>query len=354
MKTRQSLGFLPSVIAIFAGLMIGFLILILSNPGQAVNGIRTLMFGGFTGGAKGIGNVLYYATPIIMTGLGVGFAFQTGIFNIGGPGQFIVGAYFSLLVGIKCSFPGALGWMVPLLAGMLFGALWALLPGLLRAYLSVNIITATIMMNYIGMYLVNHLIKGTIYDQLKNRTLAVPSGNTLPRAGMDKLFPNSMADAGILIAIVLAVLIYILLNRTIIGFELKSCGKNSDASKYAGINEKRSIVVSMLISGALIGLGGALMYLSAAGNSITVADTLSSEGFNGIPVALLALNHPIAIIFSGIFIAYLQVSGFYMQTYRFSPEIVDIIIAVIIYFSAFSLIIRDWMLSKVQQRGVEP
>ena len=315
--------------------------LALCNPPQAANGIKTLMLGGFTGGMKGLGNVLYYATPIIMTGLGVGLAFQTSLFNIGGPGQFIIGAVCSLFVAIRFDLPGPLGWIIPLFAGMLGGALWALLPGLLRAHLGVNIVIATIMMNYIGMYLANHIVKQAIYDPLKGQSQVVPAGHTLPYAGMDKLFPGSMANIGFLIAAVMAVIVYIVLNKTTFGFELKACGKNRDASRYAGINEKRNIVLSMMISGALIGLGGALMYLSSAGKYIKPVDVLAAEGFNGIPVALLASNHPVGIIFTAVFIAYMQVSGFYMQTYRFSPEIVNIIISVIIYFSAFALVIRN-------------
>ena len=337
---RDLSGLAASLCSILIGLLVGFAVLTACNPSQAGNGIRTLLLGGVTGGMKGLGNVLYYAMPIIMTGLGVGLAFQANMFNIGGPGQFVVGSYCALFVAIKCDFPGPLGWIIPLIAGALGGAVWALLPGIARARLNVNIVIATIMMNYIGMYLVNYLVKQTIYDSLKGQSQVIPRGHTLPSAGLDRLFPNSVANVGIIIAVVMAILVYILMNKTTFGFELKACGKNSESSRYAGINEKRNIILSMVISGALIGLGGALMYLSPAGKYLQVVDVLAAEGFNGIPVALLAMNHPIGIVFTAIFIAYLQVSGFYMQTYRFSPEIVDIIIAVIIYFSAFSLIIK--------------
>lgn len=332
---------LSSLIAILTGLIFGIIILSLTNPQQAINGIKTLIFGGLTGGMKGLGNVIYYSIPIIMTGLGVGFGFQTGIFNIGGPGQFIMGAFFSLYIAINFSFPGVLGWIIPLIASMIGGALWALLPGVLKAYKQVNVIIATIMMNYIGMYTVNFLVKRTIYDPLKNQNVPVPIENTIPVGGLNKIFPSSMVNIGIFIAIIFAILVYIILNKTSIGFELKACGKNPSASKYAGINEKRNIVIGMLISGALIGLGGGLMYLSTAGKFIKVIDVLSPEGFDGIPVALLALNNPVGIIFTAFFLAYLKVSGFFMQTYGFSPEIVDVIVSVIIYFSAFSLIIKN-------------
>lgn len=343
-------GVVASILSILCGLLVGFLVLLATNPAQAVNGFRALITSGFYSGWKTFGNILYYAVPIIMTGLGVGFAFKASIFNIGGAGQFIVGAYCSLYIAIRFDLPGAWGWIVPLLVSMLGGALWALIPGLLHAYRKVNIVIATIMMNYIGMYFVNYLIKITIYDPLKNQTLAVPQAHRLPTAGLDKLFPDSMANVGFFIAVAMAIFIYVLLEKTTFGFELKACGKNRDASINSGIDARKKILVSMLISGALIGLGGALLYLSSAGKYIKVEDIQAPEGLNGIPVALLAMNNPIGIIFTGIFIAYMQVSGFYMQTYGFTAEIVDIIVSVIIYFSAFSLIIsesiRRWQLRR--------
>lgn len=346
-KNLNLFGLYSSLISIGIGLIIGFIVLALCNPSEAGNGIKTLLFGGFTGGIKSIGNVLYYATPIIMTGLGVGLAFKASLFNIGGSGQFIVGAYFALFVAIKFDFPGPLGWIMPILAGALGGALCALIPGILHAYLNVNIVIVTIMMNYIGMYSVNYLVKETIYDPMKGQSQVLPSGHTLPTLGLEKIFGTSMINIGIIIAIFLSIVVYILLQKTKFGFELKAVGKNRHASKYAGISEKKTIIITMMLSGALIGIGSALLYLSAAGKYIKVTDVLSPEGFNGIAVTLLALNNPIGIIFTAIFIAYMNVSGFYMQTYRFSPEIVNIIISVIIYFSAFSLIIKQ-ALNKVK------
>lgn len=343
MKKRDFSQIVASILSILVGLLVGFLVLLATNPSQAANGFGMLITGGFYSGWKTFGNILYYAVPIIMTGLGVGLAFKASIFNIGGAGQFVVGAYCALYVAIRWNLPGALGWIVPLLVSMLAGALWALIPGLLHAYRRVNVVIATIMMNYIGMYFVNFLVKLTIYDSMKNQSVPVPAAHRLPAAGLDKLFPGSTANIGFFIAVLMAILMYILLEKTNFGFELKACGKNRDASIGFGINAKRKIVSAMLISGALIGLGGALLYLSSAGRYLKVEDVQAAEGLNGIPVALLAMNHPIGIIFTGIFIAYLQVSGFYMQTFGFTAEIVDIIISVIIYFSAFSLIISEYI-----------
>lgn len=340
-KKDSNTSALSSIAAIIVGLLFGFLILLVSNPDNAVDGFLTILSGGFAGGPRGVGNIFYYAMPIMMTGLGVAFAFRTGLFNIGGSGQYIVGAYFAILTAIKfTALPGALRWIVPLIVAMIAGGIWAVIPGILNAYAHVNIVIGTIMMNYIGMYLVNYLITLTIFDSTRNTTLPVPLDARLPKAGLDRIFPDSSINIGIFIALLAVIIIYILIDKTKLGYELKACGLNREASRYAGINEKRNIIISMAVSGALMGLGGALMYLSGSGKQIAVVDALAAEGFNGIPVALLALNNPFGVFFAAIFIAYITVAGFYMQSYGFVPEIIDIIISAILYFSAFALILK--------------
>jgi len=344
-----------SVTAIVVGLLVGFIILLVSNKSQALNGFWSILSGGFSN-MKDLGQVLYFATPIIMTGLSVGFSARTGLFNIGAAGQFIVGAYAAVLVGVKCDFlPGHLHWIAALLAALLAGALWGAIPGLFKAFFNVNEVIACIMTNYIGTYLVNFLITKTIFDSLKNQSMRVANTANLPKMGMDNVFRDgfnvSSANSGIFIAIVFAVLMYIILEKTSFGYELKACGFNREAASYAGINEKRSIVLSMIIAGAMAGLGGALLYLAGSGKGIIVVDVLAQEGFNGIPVALLGLNSPLGIIFSGLFIAYINVGGFNMQLYNFAPQIIEIIIAVIIYFSAFALLVKGFLGSLKKRRG---
>ena len=277
-------SFGSSILAIICGLLFGLIILLASNPSQAYGGFMMILQGGFTDGIQGIGQMLYYATPIIMTGLSVGFAFQTGLFNIGAPGQFTVGAYVAILIGVKCTFlPAGIHCFVAIVGAALAGALWGMVPGLLKAFRNVNEVIASIMMNYIGMYLVNMLIQRTIYDQVKNQSMAVASTANLPKAGLDKIFPNSDINVGILIVIAFVILIYVILNRTTFGYELKACGKNPNASKYAGINAKRNIVLSMVIAGALSGIGGALLYLADSGKYLQVLDIIAPEGFQEFP-----------------------------------------------------------------------
>lgn len=355
-RFRHSEGFssfLSSLMAIVVGLLVGFIILLVSNPSQALSGFGAILLGGFVD-MKNLGQVFYFATPIIMTGLSVGFANKTGLFNIGASGQFIVGAFAAVYIGVKWTFlPGGLHWVVALIAAMIAGALWGLVPGLLKAFCNVNEVIACIMMNYVGMYMVNFAITKTIFDSLKNQSKRVAATAIIPKMGMDEIFKTgssaSSVNVGIFIAILAGIAIYIILGKTKFGFELKACGFNRDACKYAGVNEHRSIISSMAIAGALAGLGGALLYLAGSGKGIEVLDVLAAEGFNGIPVALLGLNNPIGIIFAGIFVAYLNVGGFNMQLYDFVPQVIEIIIAVIIYFSAFALLLKGFLNSRAKK-----
>ncbi len=335
-------GVLSSVFAIVIGLLMGLLILLLCNAGQALPGFVTILTGAFTHGAKGVGQVFYYSTTIILTGLSVGFAFKTGLFNIGASGQFIVGGFGAVYIGIMCENLGSVHWVVALLAGVCLGAIWGLVPGLLKAFFNVNEVIAAIMMNYIGMYGVNWFVKSykPIFNNIRNESKPVLTTANIPKMGLDKLFPESSINGGFIIALLTVIVVYIVLDKTAFGYELKAVGYNRNASRYAGINEKRSIILSMVIAGAIAGLAGACLYLAGTGKHIEIVDVIADEGFTGISVALLGLCHPIGILFSGIFIAYLTAGGFYLQLYEFSTEIIDIIVAIIIYFSAFALIVK--------------
>jgi len=355
LMTASLVNVFSSIAAILVGLLIGFVILLLSNASHALGGFWSILSSGFSS-MRNLGQVLYFATPVIMTGLSVGFSSKTGLFNIGASGQFIVGAYAAVLVGVKCDFlPGHIHWVVALLAALLAGALWGAIPGLFKALFNVNEVIACIMMNYVGTYLVNFLITKTIFDSLKNQSMRVADAANLPKLGMENVFRDgntvSSANSGIFVAIIFAVLIYIILEKTTFGYELKACGYNREAAHYAGINERRSIVASMVIAGAMAGLGGALLYLAGSGKGITVVDVLAPEGFNGIPVALLGLNNPLGIIFSGLLVAYLNVGGFNMQLHNFAPQVIEIIVAVIIYFSAFALLLKGFFTSLKKHRG---
>ena len=355
-KLNKSLSsILSSVLAIFGGLLFGLIVLLITNPGNAFSGFITILGGGINYGIENIGLILTYATPIIMTGLSVGFAFKTGLFNIGAAGQFTVGAFVAVYIGVKWTFlPAGIHCLVAILFACLAGALWGLVPGFLKAVANVNEVIASILMNYIGMHLVNMLIKSAgVYDSLRNQTQMVANSANLPKLGLDKLFPGANINSGILIALVFVILIYVIINKTTFGYELKACGMNKNASKYAGINEKRSIILSMVIAGGLAGIGGALFYLSGTGRYMQVLDVIAQQGFDGISVALLGVSNPIGIFFAGLFIALITNGGLYLQLYGFVPEVIQMIIASIIYFGAFSLLVKEFLTKRQKKRDAK-
>lgn len=343
-------SFLSSIMAIAAGLLFGLIILLISNVRQAFPAFWLILMGGFTDGMAGIGQVFYLATPIILTGLSVGFAFKTGLFNIGSSGQFTFGAFWAVFIGVKWTFlPAGIHWIVALLGAAIAGAIWGAVPGLLKAISNVNEVITSIMMNYIGMYLVNILVVQYVHDPIKNQSVPVAKSAIIPKGGLDKLFHTSNMNISILIAILMVIIIYIVLNKTTFGYELKACGHSPSASKYAGINAKRNIVLSMMIAGALSGLGGGLLYLSGSGKYLQVLDVLASQGFSGISVALLGMSNPIGILFAGLFIGHITVGGNNTQLYNFVPEVIDIIISAIIYCGAFALLFKS-VIGKLSRR----
>ena len=232
--------------------------------------------------------------------------------------------------------------------GSLAGAVWGCIPGLVKAFLNINEVLACIMTNWIAANLVTWIFD---ISNLKNVVENTKSGYiykttfnnvATSKMGLDVLFPDSQVNGGIVVAIILAIIIFIILTRTTFGYQLKACGSNRFAARYAGIKDKRNIVLSMAIAGGLAGGGAALYYLS--GNTEffwSTYQTLPAEGFNGIPVALLAVNNPIAVIFTAIFMSVLDIAGLQMTNLTaYNEYITDVIIAAIVYLSAFSLVIR--------------
>jgi simple sugar transport system permease protein len=302
-----------------------------------------------------MGDTLYYGVPIVLTGLSVAFAFRTGLFNIGATGQLTVGAFAAVYIGYNWTFLGPIHWIVALLGGMVAGAIWGAIPGILKAYRNVHEVVASIMLNYVGMYLVRILIMTFIYNSDSNEAYAPAESAMLPIMFLDKIFTRSSANSGIFVAILAVVVTHIILNKTTFGYELKSVGFNRDAAKYAGMNEKRNIVLSMTISGALAGLAGGVMFL-VVGKNMEPVNVLLQEGFTGIAIALLGLSAPIGVFLAGIFYGSLQQGGYYLQTFDFEPQIIDIIIAVIIYFSALSLFMQRFVadfISKQIEKDVD-
>ena len=341
-KTKGFASFTAALLAIALGLIFGFLVMLVALPGNSLAGFGRVLFGGFQSFQK-IGDVLYFATPILMTGLSVGFAFKMGLFNIGASGQYTMGMFFALYVGFMWPMPSSIHWLVCILAGLIGGMIWGFIPGILKALFNVNEVITSIMFNYIGMYLVDMLIQGNsvMYIPTKTRTAYLPASAQIPSLGI----PYSNANIAIIIAIVIAILLHITLNKTTFGYELKATGFNKFASKYAGMSDKRNTILTMVIAGALSGLGGAFAILAPstiAGSSMTYEpiSVIASAGFNGIAVALLGFANPLGVIFSALFISHIGRGGTLASLLGYKPEIIDVVIAVIIYFSAFALIMN--------------
>ncbi len=339
---------LSSAICVILGLVVGLVILLCINPAHAFSdGFSKILLGGFNNifaSRRNLGRAISQTAALTCTGLSVAFAFKTGLFNIGAAGQYTLGAYGALLFAIVFGCP----WYVCLIVAILFGAVWGFIPGVLKAYFNVNEVITAIMFNWIGLYLVNELLKtnafGEVYDDSKNKTFALATTNPqalIPGLGLNKLI-SSTTTIAIFIAAMLAFLMWFILEKTTFGYELKACGHNKDAARYAGISEKKSVIISMVIAGALAGAGAGLYYLSGVVEwNPNDSTALPAMGFNGIPAALLAVNNPIAVIIASALISHITVGGSSISTTYFQPEIADIIIGVIIYFCAFALLFKD-------------
>ena len=366
---------LASLISIIIGMAVGAVIVVLVglfNPGMGIKtmweGVRLVLFGLFSTGrdAAGsltfgfnptnMGDMLFRATPLILTGLSVAVAYKTGLFNIGAPGQYLMGTAATLILSLSIPtsvVPAPLVWVIAFAGGALAGALWGCIPGLVKAFLNINEVLACIMTNWIAANLVTWIFdNGSLFENLQNHVENTKTayiyktsfnGVETSKMGLDVIFPNSQVNGGILIAILIAVLMYILMNKTTLGYELKACGANRHAARYAGISDKRNIVLSMAIAGALSGAGASLYYL--AGNTefywISAYQSLPATGFNGIAVALLAVCNPIGVIFAGCFMSMLDIVGLQLTNLTsYNEYITDVIIAIIVYLSAFSLVIK--------------
>ncbi len=332
-------SFTSALMAILLGLIFGFFVMLFAKPSSALEGFQLIAIGGF----RRLGDVFYFATPILMTGLSVGFAFKMGLFNIGASGQYTMGMFFALMVGFNLDLPGGLHWIVGVLAGMIGGMIWGFIPGIFKAMLNVNEVITSIMFNYIGMYLVDMWIRNSsvMYNSNMTRTNYLPPSAQIPSLG----FTGTNVNYGIVLAILIGILLYIILQKTTFGYELKATGYNKHAAEYAGMKGKTNIIITMMIAGALSGLGGAFAILAPSGifgSSMTYepVNIIAANGFNGIAVALLGNSHPIGIIFSALFISHLQRGGTLSALVGYKPEIIDVVIAIIIYFSAFAMIMN--------------
>ena len=340
--------FLYTVLAIVLGIIIGSIILIVSGT-NPIEAYKVIFFGAF-GKPKYISWTIVKAVPLILTGLSVAFAFNTGLFNIGAEGQYIVGSIGALVVGLLLDLPPVLHGLVALLAGALCGYIWGALVGILKAKFQVNEVISSIMMNWIAFYLSNYLLSFPLlrniesdnsYPIKKSASIKILSSWKASEAGKAVLANNKFlrdilnppVNFGIIIAIVAAIVIWYILKKTTLGYELRAVGFNQKAAEYGGISINKSIVTSMGIAGILAGLAGAITVLGVSGN-IGIMAGQEGYGFDGMAVALIAGNNPLGTIPAALLYAGLTYGGGKLTTIGTYSEVVNIIVGIMILFIA--------------------
>jgi simple sugar transport system permease protein len=346
MKLKVNKDFMVGLIAVFLGLIAGA-ILMLITKNNPLEGYQFLFAGGLMN-VERIGNTLAMATPLILTGLSVAFAFRTGLFNIGVAGQVLIGGLVATILGLTLDLPKPLLVTVMALGAILGGALWAVVPGLLKARFNVHEVVSTIMMNWIAYWVTYYLVPAYFKGSFETESRHISDAASMKVGWLTGLFAGSYINLGIFMALAAVGIIAVILNRTVLGYELKAVGFNRHAAEYAGISVNTNIVMSMVIAGALAGLGGATLYTGYA-SSIQIG-VLPSQGIDGIAVALLGACSPVGVVAAALFFGILQSGkGFMNAMTDIPPEIGDVIIAVIIYFAATSVLISG-LISAISRR----
>ena len=344
---------LASLFCIILGLVVGYVVLLVINPqgaGRAITAIlqNFLYFPRPEVALEYFGSTLAKTAPLLMCTLSVLFAYKVGLFNIGASGQYAVGAGFALYFGIHYGTP----WWLCLLLAMLGGAALGAIAGALKAYLNVNEVIACIMLNWISLYAVNTVLtevkeSGTTY------TLPLRTNNPnalIPHLGLQHLFAdNRYVTIAIPLAVIFAILVWVVLDKTKLGYELKATGLSINAAKYAGMREKKNIMLTMAISGALAGLGAGFLYLCGIEQWSCAQTAVPNMGFNGIAAAFLGGIHPIGVIFSSFFIQHITSGGAYVDKMVYCSQISDLIAAIIIYFCGFVLFFKHVMRTRIRK-----
>lgn len=302
------------------------------------------LFSGTLGELYYIGETIRTITPLILAGLSVAFAFRTGLFNIGVEGQLIVGWLAAVFVGVTFDLPSFIHVPAAILAAGVAGALWGFLPGLLKARLHVNEVITTIMLNYVALYLSNYLIRNFLKSS-SERTERISETASLKVGWLTDLFDMSRVHLGIFIALLATLVMWYILSKTTLGYELRAVGFNQSASEYAGMNVKAKIITSMMISGAFAGIGGAVEGLGTF-QYMSIMSGFTGLGFEGIAVALLGASTALGTILAASLFGILQFGALNMQSVSGVPiEIISVVIALIIFFVASQYFIT-WLIRR--------
>lgn len=347
MMNNRLFNILVPLISIFLGLIAGAIIMLVYGYNPITSYIA--LWKGAFGDVYFIGETLRQVTPYILTGLAVAFAFRAGLFNIGAEGQVIAGWLAAVWIGTTIEAPAYVHIPLALLAAALAGGLLAFVPGILKAKLGVHEVIVTIMFNYIALYSANSIIRNVLTDHA-DKTEKINESAMLSSEFLQSLTMYSRVHYGILIAILAAVIMWFIIDKTTIGYEIRAVGYNRHASEYAGMNVSKNIIMAMVISGGFAGLAGSMEGLGTFGN-MSVQGGFTNLGFDGIAVALLGANNAIGVILAAILFGSLKVGALNMPTEAGVPsELVDVIIAFIIFFVASSYMIR-WILLRFKKEA---
>lgn len=345
---------IASLLCIVVGLFIGYIALLLINAEGATEAIITIIKNYFTYPSKAAalkycGNTLVKAAPLLMCALSIQFCYQAGLFNIGAAGQYVAGAGASLFCALKLGMP----WYLCLVAALIAGGLFGVAVGFLKAYLNVNEVISGIMLNWIGLYTVN-MILSNVKESASPYTVSLEKTNAaavLPSLGLQKLFSNNKyVTIAIPLAVIIAILIKVVLSMTVFGYEIKATGIAKDAAKYSGMKEKRNIILTLFIGGALAGIGAAFLFLTGYEQWSVTQSSVPGMGFNGIAATFLGGLDPIGTIFASYFIQHITSGGSYLDKNVYPSQISDFISAIIIYLCGFVLFFKFFLNSRIKNK----
>lgn len=339
LKNNAVQSLLTSLICIIIGMFVGYLVLLVIEPSGAAESIMAIAknFLGYSKTnmqLKHLGTTLAKTAPLIMCSLSVLFSYKVGLFNIGAAGQYVMGACACLYAALAWSW----GWLPCMLFAAFAGAFFGMITGALKSYFNVNEVISGIMLNWIGLYFTNMLLT-TVKDVSSAYTYTLKAkakDAILPTLGLENFFNgNKYVGLAMPLAVVFAILVWVVLNKTKFGYELKATGYNKHAAKYCGMAEKRNIIISLAISGALAGLGGSFLYQTDIEQWQVTISSVPGMGFNGIAAAFLGGLNPIGVIFSSFFIQHITEGGSHVDLTIYCSQISELISAIIIYLCGF-------------------
>ena len=354
LKNNGVQSLLASLVCVILGLLIGYVVLLFINPDGAGEAITDVMKNFLTYSkpetqVKYLGNTLVKTAPLLMCSLSILFAYKVGLFNIGAAGQYCIGVALSLYAALAWGW----SWLPCMLLAMLGGALLGAISGLLKSYCNVNEVISGIMLNWIVLYLTNMLLT-QVKEDTSPYTFVLSHKNAsaiLPSLGLGSLFNgNQYVGLALPLSIVIAILVWVVLEKTRIGYELRATGNNKNAAKYCGMAEKRNIILTLVISGALAGMGAAMLYLTGYEQWQCSTSSVPGMGFNGIAAAFLGGLHPMGTILASFFIQHITAGGAYVDKSMYCAQISDLISAIIIYLCGFVLFMKCAMNSAIARR----